>query len=103
MFKRTIIRVLYMETRVVRKEESLLEFEIIGEDHTFLSALREALKDLPGVLFAAYRSPHPLLESPIFYIRTKDLNPIEALRKAADATIQQCDDLTEIIQQKIKD
>ncbi len=93
----------FMETKVVRKEESLLEFEIEGEDHTFLSALREALKDLPGVLFAAYRSPHPLLENPIFYIRTKDLDPIEAVRKAADATIQQCDDLTEIVQQKLKD
>ena len=93
----------FMETKVVRKEESILEFEIVGEDHTFLSALREALKDQPGVLFAAYRSPHPLLENPIFYIRTKDLDPIEALRNTADATIKQCDDLTEIINQKLVD
>ncbi|MFX0086991.1 MAG: RpoL/Rpb11 RNA polymerase subunit family protein [Candidatus Hodarchaeota archaeon] len=92
-----------METRVVRKEESLLEFEIVGEDHTFLSALREALKDQPGVLFAAYRSPHPLLESPIFYLRTKDLNPLEALQNAADDTIKQCDDLIEIFNQKLLD
>jgi DNA-directed RNA polymerase subunit L len=92
-----------METRVVRKEESLLEFEIVGEDHTFLSALREALKDQSGVLFAAYRSPHPLLESPIFYLRTKDLNPIEALHSAADDTIKQCDDLKEIFNKKLVD
>ena len=92
-----------METRVVRKEESLLEFEIVGEDHTFLNALREALKDQSGVLFAAYRSSHPLLESPIFYLRTKDLNPIEALHNAADDTIKQCDNLIEIFNKKLVD
>lgn len=88
------------QAKIVRKEESLLEFEIIGEDHTFLSMLREALKDQSGVLFAAYRSPHPLLENPIFYLRTAGVDPVEALQNAADAIIQGCDDLNNILKEK---
>ena len=89
--------------RIIRKEEALLEFEVIGEDHTFLSMLREALKDQPGVLFAAYRFPHPLLENPIFYLQTSSIDPVEALQQAADTIISKCDDLTNILQQTLSD
>lgn len=93
---------LLTQAKVVRKEKSLLEFEIIGEDHTFLSMLREALKGQPGVLFAAYRFPHPLLENPIFYLRT-DLgtDPITALQQAADAIIQKSDVSSDLFKQKL--
>ncbi len=90
-----------MQAKVIRKEESILEFEVIGETHTFLSMLREALKDQPGVLFAAYRSSHPLLENPVFSIRTSGLDPVEALYKAADSIIQKCDNLTDLFKQKV--
>ncbi|MHA1213874.1 MAG: DNA-directed RNA polymerase subunit L [Candidatus Hodarchaeales archaeon] len=92
-----------MQTKILRREESILEFEIAGEDHTFLNILRESLKDQEGVLFAAYRIPHPLLENPIFYLRTSNIDPIEALEKAADDIIDKCDALKEIIQEKLSD
>lgn len=93
---------LLTQAKVVRKEKSLLEFEVIGEDHTFLSMLREALKDQPGVLFAAYRFPHPLLENPIFYLRTDpDLDPITALQQAVNAIIQNSDLLSDLFKQKL--
>ena len=91
------------QVRIIRKEESLLEFEVIGEDHTFLSMLREALKDQPGVLFAAYRFPHPILENPIFYLQTSSIDPVKALQQATEAIISKCDDLTEIFQQTLSD
>lgn len=90
-----------MDAKIIRREESLLEFEIAGENHTFLNLLREALKDQEGVLFAAYRFPHPLLENPIFYLRTSDINPIEALTNAADAISEKCDSLIDIVNSKI--
>ncbi len=89
------------QVKVVRKEESLLEFEVVGEDHTFLSMLRESLKDQPGVLFAAYRFPHPLLENPVFYLQTSSIDPVKALQQAADAIILKCDDLTDILQKTL--
>ncbi len=91
------------QVKVIRKEEALLEFEVKGEDHTFLSMLREVLKDQPGVLFAAYRFPHPLLENPIFYLQTSSIDPVKALQQAADAIISKCDDLTDIFQKNLSD
>ncbi|MHA1941082.1 MAG: RpoL/Rpb11 RNA polymerase subunit family protein [Candidatus Hodarchaeales archaeon] len=90
-----------MDAKIIRREESLLEFEVGGENHTFLNLLREALKDQEGVLFAAYRFPHPLLENPIFYLRTSGIDPIEALSKAADAISEKIDTLIDIVDSKI--
>jgi len=81
----------------------LLEFEVIGENHTFLSMLREALKDQPGVLFAAYRIPHPILENPIFYLQTTETDPLVALQNAADAIIQKCDDLMMVFETQVSE
>ncbi|MFW9855924.1 MAG: DNA-directed RNA polymerase subunit L [Candidatus Thorarchaeota archaeon] len=92
-----------MQTKILRKEESLLEFEIIGENHTFLSMLRESLKDQPGVLFAAYRIPHPILENPIFYLQTAGTDPVVALQNAADAIVRKCDDLLKVFETKISE
>lgn len=90
------------QIKILRREESLLEFEIEGEDHSFLNLLREVLKDQAGVLFTAYRFPHPLLENPIFYLRTSEIVPIEALGVASESIIQMCDELTEIIHSTVK-
>ncbi|MFX0207930.1 MAG: DNA-directed RNA polymerase subunit L [Candidatus Hodarchaeota archaeon] len=91
------------QVKIIRKEESLIEFEVIGEDHTFLSMLRETLKDQPGVLFAAFRFPHPLLENPIFYLQTSSIDPVKALQQAADTIVHKCDDLTDIFKQRLYD
>ena len=90
-----------MQAKVLRKEESLLEFDIGGENHTFLGTLREALKDQEGVLFAAYRFPHPLLENPIFYLRTSGIDPVDALQKAVESINKKCDELAKIVKKKI--
>ena len=92
-----------MQAKIIRQEEALLEFEVIGENHTFLNLLRESLKDQEGVLFAAYRFPHPLLENPIFYLRTEGIEPITALQKAADSISTICDELTDIVNSKMSD
>ena len=90
-----------MQAKVLRKEESLLEFDIGGENHTFLGTLREELKDQEGVLFAAYRFPHPLLENPIFYLRTSGIDPVDALQKAVESMNQKCDELAKLVEKKI--
>ena len=90
-----------MQAKVLRKEESLLEFDIGGENYTFLGTLREALKDQEGVLFAAYRFPHPLLENPIFYLRTSGIDPVDALQKAVELINQKCDELAKLVEKKI--
>ncbi|MHA1444177.1 MAG: RpoL/Rpb11 RNA polymerase subunit family protein [Candidatus Hodarchaeales archaeon] len=60
-----------------------------------------ALKDQEGVLFAAYRFPHPLLENPIFYLRTSGIDPVDALQKAVESINQKCDELAKLVEKKI--
>jgi DNA-directed RNA polymerase subunit L len=90
-----------MELKLLRKEQGLLEFETQGEDHTLLNIIRETLKDQDGVLFAAYRTNHPILSNPIFYLRTKpEENPILAIQKASTAISDKSKKLIEFLMKK---
>lgn len=89
-----------MELKLIRKKEDILEFETTGESHTFLNLLRAMLKDQEGVIFSAYRSKHPLLTSPIVYVRTKDIDPIVAVTEASKGIISVCDDFKSEFEKK---
>lgn len=87
-----------MELKLLRKEKGLLEFETQGEDHSLLNIIRETLKDQEGVLFAAYRTNHPILSNPIFYLRTKsEENPINAIQKASTVIGDSCSKLMDYL------
>ena len=73
-----------MRIRILERGERSLKIEIIGEGHTFCNLLRDFLLRNPDVEFAAYRIDHPLVSNPVFYVRTKDGEPEEALKKAAE-------------------
>ncbi|MFQ5887402.1 MAG: RpoL/Rpb11 RNA polymerase subunit family protein [Candidatus Hydrothermarchaeales archaeon] len=60
-----------MEVRVLKEDKKGIEFELIGEGHTFCNALREALNRQKGVEYATYKIEHPLLSNPRIYVRTK--------------------------------
>ena len=90
-----------MELKLLRKDDGLLEFETKGEDHTLLNIVRETLKDQEGVLFAAYRTNHPILANPIFYVRTKQAeNPIEAIKEATNNISDKCLSLLNFLNEK---
>lgn len=60
-----------MEIKVIKEDKKGIEFEIIGEGHTFCNVLREALNKHKDVDFATYRIEHPLLSNPRMYVRTR--------------------------------
>lgn len=60
-----------MEVRVLKEDKKGIEFELIGEGHTFCNALREALNQNKNVEYATYKIEHPLLSNPTVYVRTK--------------------------------
>ncbi|WP_456475408.1 RpoL/Rpb11 RNA polymerase subunit family protein [Candidatus Pyrohabitans sp.] len=60
-----------MEIKVIRENESELEFELAGENHTFCNVLRRALNQKDEVEAASYRIAHPLLSQPVVYLRVK--------------------------------
>ncbi|MCC6042092.1 MAG: DNA-directed RNA polymerase subunit L [Candidatus Verstraetearchaeota archaeon] len=85
-----------MKVRILERGERSLKIEIIGEGHTFCNLLRDFLLRNPDVEFVAYRIDHPLVSNPVFYVRTKDGRPEEALRKAAEDMVVALEDFKKI-------
>jgi len=75
-----------IKVRILKHQKDCLEFEIDGETHTFLNPLRMELLDIDGVVFAAYRIVHPLVDKATFIIRTdpSKIDPLDALKIARD-------------------
>jgi|Deesub1362A_J573_1020465.scaffolds.fasta_scaffold00350_14 DNA-directed RNA polymerase subunit L len=90
-----------MEIKIIKESKNELEFELIGEDHTFCNALRHILNKHKDVIFASYKVEHPLLSNPKIYIKTKD----KPLPKKAERIVP----LTEVkgigpkVEKKLKD
>ena len=70
-----------MEVKILKETKNELEFEIIGEDHTFSSALQNFLSKRKEVVLASYKIKHPLLSNPQIYIKTKDMAPPKGTEK----------------------
>jgi DNA-directed RNA polymerase subunit L len=60
-----------VEIKVIKENDVELEFELVGEGHTFCNLLREALTNNEAVEAASYRIAHPLLSQPVVYLRVK--------------------------------
>ena len=75
-----------MEINVVEEDKGKLEFEIIGEDHTFCNAIRNELWN-NDVDFAAYNIEHPLISNSTLMVqgsgdlRKKMVNASDSLKK----------------------
>ena len=74
-----------MNLKVIDKGPNELRIEIQGEGHTFCNVLQKALLEDKTIEMAGYDVPHPLVSSPIIYLRTKGKrHPETALREAAE-------------------
>lgn len=60
-----------MELKILSKTENELKLEVIGETHTFCNLLQQFLLEDLSVEVTGYTVPHPLIASPVVYIRTK--------------------------------
>ena len=64
---------LKMEVKILKENKNELEFEIVGEDHTFSNALQTFLNGRKEVVLASYKIKHPLLSNPQIYVKIKDM------------------------------
>ncbi|UCH37102.1 MAG: DNA-directed RNA polymerase subunit L [Candidatus Bathyarchaeota archaeon] len=60
-----------MRVNLLEHTKNELKFELIGEGHTFSSALHAMLLKDKSVEFTGYNILHPLVAEPIIYVRTK--------------------------------
>jgi DNA-directed RNA polymerase subunit L len=83
---------LELNIRILKINNGELVFEI-DEGHTICNLLCRRLLKNPLVKFAGYNIKHPLTPVSIVTIRTKDINPINALEEVINRI---CDELNEV-------
>ena len=91
-----------MKLKIIKKtdEEIIIEFE--GEGHTLLNLLRTELLADERVQIAAYDTKFPIMDNPVFRLKTKDVDPVIVLREATSRIINQCDEFTSLYAQAIR-
>jgi len=73
-----------MEIQILEYSPTVLKFKVDGETHTLFNTLRMELLNDEDVTFAAYKVEHPLVDRIIFVVRTKEGDPLEAIRRAVE-------------------
>lgn len=71
-----------MEIKVLEKNKNMLKIEIVGEDHTFVNALRKELNNDKDVKIAGYGLAHSLVSNPVLIVETSSKSPKTALLDA---------------------
>jgi DNA-directed RNA polymerase subunit L len=93
-----------MQVKVLEKKPNELKIEIEGEDHSFCNVLQRVLLEDETIEMAGYHIPHPLVSSPIVYVRTKgQRRPETALRNAAEKIRKQNKEFKETFEKALKD
>ena len=78
-----------MEIKILNRTENELKIEVDGEGHTFCNVVQKALLKDKHVDLAGYDAPHPLIASPIIFLRTKGQSkPETILQNAVDRVLK---------------
>ncbi len=72
-----------LQIKIISRSENEIEFQLIGEDHTFCNPLVRMLLEDPAVEYAGYSIDHPLTRIPTIYVKTKGVDPETVLKRAA--------------------
>jgi DNA-directed RNA polymerase subunit L len=80
--------------KIIKKTEDEAVIEFVGEGHTILNLLRTELLADERVKMATYDTKFPIMDNPVFRLKTKDVDPIVVLREAAARIVGQCDEFT---------
>jgi DNA-directed RNA polymerase subunit L len=80
--------------KIIKKteDEMILEFE--GEGHTLLNLLRTELLADERVLMTTYDTKFPIMDNPVFRLKTNGADPVVVLREAAAHIMNQCDEFS---------
>ena len=72
-----------MKVKVLKRTDNELKIEVEGAGHSLLNLLQKTLLEDDTIEMAGYDVPHPLVDSGILYIRTKEQQNPEAVIKEA--------------------
>jgi len=81
-----------LNVKIVKKTDDELQIEFEGESHTLLNLLRTELLQDERVVVATYDSKFPIMDNPVFRLKTRDVDPIEVMKSAAARIVGLCDE-----------
>ena len=87
--------------KILNKTANEIEFEIEDESHGVCNALRHILMQDEDVEDAVYNIDHPLTGKPIMTIRTKEGNPKDALKRAAEQLKADSESFKQLIEENL--
>jgi len=87
--------------KILNKTANEIEFEIKDESHGVCNALRHILMQDEDVEYAVYNIDHPLTGKPIMTIRTKEGNPKDALKRAAEQLKADSESFKQLIEENL--
>ena len=78
-----------MKVNFVKSSDNELKIEIEGVGHSLLNVLQKTLLEDSNIEVAGYHVPHPLIDSGVLFVHTKEkLNPetaiLDATKKVLD-------------------
>lgn len=83
-----------MRPKIIRKTEDEVVIEFEGEGHTILNLLRTELLADERVLIATYDTKFPVMDNPVFRLKTAGSDPIDVLKDAVSRIVEQCDEFS---------
>jgi len=72
-----------MKVKILKRKDNELKIEVEGAGHSLLNLLQKTLVEDDVIDMAGYHVPHPLIDSGILYVRTKEQQNPEAVIKEA--------------------
>jgi len=61
-----------MKVNVLKKTDNELKIEVEGAGHSLLNVLQKTLLECDQIEMAGYHVPHPLIDSGILYVHTRE-------------------------------
>ncbi len=91
-----------MEFKVISKDKSTIELEVLNADRTLLIPLIEEMNNDEKVEYATYHYDHPYLSNPTLKIKVSEGKPQAAIKRAAKKLEKIYDELHREFEKKIK-
>lgn len=88
-----------MKVNFLKSSDNELKLQVEGGGHSLLNVLQKTLLDDDTIEIAGYHVPHPLIDSGILYVHTKEKQKPEA---AILKTIKKVIDLSKDFQKAFK-
>jgi len=92
-----------MELKLIDFDRSELQFELVGEGHSFPNLLRKTLLEEPSMEFAGYSLDHPLLAHPVFTLRTNRRHTNVVLREALEKMLARTEEFRKMFSEVASD